>query len=366
MSSISGIEKRNATSGIRGWTANLAGIRDALGRWLMFSDYGAVAQRHMAVVWSCVLGYAIVDVIWLQGSRLSFAQANWAIILKCLACSAFAGIFLAVASSRLAGDERRPAVLLRYVLHLTELLWRTFLPIGALLVGGVTLSYLITAANLPLRDNVLADVDHLLGFDWPNFLQATNASPLIVKVLAKAYDATGPASDLVVMWLVLRRRGDRITEFMAVLSLSTVAVCVGMALVPAAGAFAYFQPAPQEFANYSAVVGPMWPFVHTFLILRDGTLSVIDLTAPDGIVSFPSFHTMLGLMTIYAARDTRWLMIPVAIVNGTMFLATMPVGGHHLADVLAGAALTTGAILLVRLQNRSTPALEQDAERTGA
>jgi membrane-associated phospholipid phosphatase len=41
-------------------------------------------------------------------------------------------------------------------------------------------------------------------------------------------------------------------------------------------------------------------------------------------------------------------MIPVLLVNGIMIASTLPVGGHHLTDVLAGAALTCGAILLVR------------------
>jgi membrane-associated phospholipid phosphatase len=75
---------------------------------------------------------------------------------------------------------------------------------------------------------------------------------------------------------------------------------------------------------------------------------VIDLSSLQGVVSFPSFHTMLGVMTIYALRDTRWIMIPVLVVNGAMIVSTMPVGGHHLSDVLAGAGLTLGAILLVR------------------
>ncbi len=94
----------------------------------------------------------------------------------------------------------------------------------------------------------------------------------------------------------------------------------------------------------------MWPFAQTFNMLRNGSLSVIDLSALQGIVSFPSFHTMLGVMTVYPLRDTRWLMIPVLLVNATMIVATMPVGGHHLADVLAGAGLTIGAIFLVRLR----------------
>jgi membrane-associated phospholipid phosphatase len=368
LSSISGIEKRAANAGVRGLTVDpgrirRAMIRDALGRWFMFSDYGAVAQRHMAIVWSCILGSTLVDVIWLQGSRLSFASSNWTVLLQSVAFSAFAGIFVAVASSRLAGDQRRPAVLLRRVLLLTELLWRTALHIGALLVAGGTLSYLITSANLPLRDNVLADVDHLFGFDWLGFLYETNSSPLVATLLTKAYQTTGLIGQLILIWLAFRQRGDRLAEFIAVLSLSTVALCVGMCLVPAAGAFAYFNPVPHLFGNFSAM-GEMWSFTHTFGMLRDGTLSVIDISRVDGVVSFPSFHTMLGVMTIYAARDTRWLAIPALVVNGTMILATMPVGGHHLADVLAGAGLTIGAILLVRRQNKSMP--DQDVHPAGA
>src|SRR5262249_9538447 len=142
-------------------------------------------------------------------------------------------------------------------------------------------------------------------------------------------------------------------ELLAILSLSTVGLCVGMWLVPAAGAFAHYGPAPQIVENFSAL-GEMWPFARTYTMLRNGSLSVIDLSALQGVVSFPSFHTILGVMTIYALRDTRWLMVPVLLLNGTMIVATMPVGGHHLVDVLAGAGLTFGAILLVRRIARPT------------
>jgi membrane-associated phospholipid phosphatase len=53
-------------------------------------------------------------------------------------------------------------------------------------------------------------------------------------------------------------------------------------------------------------------------------------------------------MTTYALRDTRWLFIAVLLLNATMIVSTLPVGGHHLVDVLAGAGLTFAAILLVR------------------
>lgn len=301
----------------------------------------------MAIVWSCILACALADVIWLPNSGLTFAPSNWGMLLQVLACCIFAAAFITVASHRLRTDERRPAIVLRKTLLLAELLWRTALPIGALLMAGSTLSYVITAANLPLRDNILADIDHLVGFNWLGFLTATNAHPVVAMLLTRAYQTTGIITQLVLIWLVWQQCGDRLVELTAVLSLSTVALCVTMWLVPAAGAFAYFHPAPELFGNFAAM-GEMWTFGHTFTMLRDGTLSVVDASKIDGIVSFPSFHTMLGVMTTYAARDTRWLAIPVLVVNGAMILATMPVGGHHLADVLAGAGLTIAAILIVR------------------
>jgi hypothetical protein len=170
---------------------------------------------------------------------------------------------------------------------------------------------------------------------------------LLAKLLTWAYRTTGPIAELTVVWFALHRRGERLAEFIAVLSLSAVALCGVMWIVPAAGAFAFYDPAPKLFANY-AMQGDMWPFAGAFFMLRSGTLSVIDSSALQGIVSFPSFHTMLGVMTIHAVRDSRWLLISTLVLNGTMFVSTLTVGGHHLTDVLAGAGLTVAAIFVVR------------------
>lgn len=347
MSSISDIADAPTAAVGNDVAADPNRLQSVLGRWLVFSDYGAAAQRHMAVVWACILACALADAVWLPNSRLSFPSSNWTDLLQGLGFCMLAGTFVAVASSRLRSDPRRPAVVLRTCLLVTELLWRATLPIGALLAAGCTLSYLMTSANLPLQDALLARVDRDLGFDWLHFLDTTNSSPFLAALLFRVYQSIGPVAVLVIAWLALSRRGERLAEFIAILSLSTVGVCAGMLLAPAAGAFAYYGPAPQLVENFS-VFGEMWSFVHAFTMLRDGSLSTIDLSALQGVVSFPSFHTMLGVMTIYALRDTRWLMIPVLLLNATMIVATLPVGGHHLIDVLAGAGLTFGAALLVR------------------
>jgi hypothetical protein len=88
----------------------------------------------------------------------------------------------------------------------------------------------------------------------------------------------------------------------------------------------------------------MWPFLDAFNALRDGSLTNIDVSSVQGVVSFPSFHTMLGILITYALRDTRPLFIPVAAINAVMIVSTLPVGGHYLADVIAGAAISAAAI----------------------
>lgn len=354
MSSTSEIVPRSSVGGDR------AAVRpgdywSVAGRWFLFTDYGLVAQRRMAVVWSCVLACALADFVWLPQSKLSFIPSNWSPLARGVACLALAGALVAVAFNRLRNDDGWIAALLRRGLTRTELLCRMALSFGALLTAGATLSYVITAADLPLRDSLLAQADQSLGFDWLHFLEVTNSTPYVATWLARVYNTAGPVTELVILWLALTRNGERIAELLAILGLSTVGLCVGMLVIPAAGAFAYYEPAPQIFANYSAL-GEMWTFGHTFNMLRDGSLSVVDLSALDGVVSFPSFHTMLGVIGIYAARGTRWLFVFVFLTNASMIVSTMPVGGHHLSDVLAGAGLTLAAIFVVRRQKANLPA----------
>jgi len=352
MSSVFDVAERARVAVDKGLASDPSGLRDVVGRWLMFGDYGAAARRHMAIVWSCAVGCILVIAVWLPNSRLSFAPSNWASLLQGIGGCVLAGAFFAIAFNRVRGDGRRPAVVLHSALAATELLWRIALPMGALLTAGVSLSYLVTAADLPLQDALLARIDRDLGFDWPRFLDLTNSSPVLATSLVWVYGTIDQVAKLVIVWLALNRRGARVAELLAVLSLSTVALCIGSCLVPAAGAFAYYDPAPQLFGNFAASA-EMWPFARTFAMLRDGSLAVIDFSALQGVVSFPSFHTMLGVMTVYALRETRWLMIPVLLLNGTMIVSTLPVGGHHLADVLVGAGLTGAAIVLVRCMARN-------------
>lgn len=321
-------------------------VAPAARRWLLLSDYGATAQRNMTIAWACICGLVLGDTIWLANSPMVFAASNWTSLLKTGLWTAFLCTSFAFALRRLEHEGDRTARLLTSFLQRADLAWRSILPIIALMSALVTYSYLATATTLPLRDDLLAGIDRGLGFYWPSFLSFVDSRPLLFKSLVTAYDSIAAIGIGLIVWLALFRRGERLAEFIAVLSVSVIVLSVVMLIAPAAGAFAFYKPAPQSLAYL--VPSEMWTFSREFTKLRDGALSIIDLSAAQGVVSFPSFHTILAIVTVYPLRDTRWLMSAVMVPNGMMMVATMPVGGHHLSDVLAGVAVAVGAIVIVR------------------
>jgi membrane-associated phospholipid phosphatase len=314
-----------------------------IGQWLILSEHSALARRNMLTGWACVAALALVVSIWLPMSTLSLDRATWTALAKSLSEGAVAYMFCLAISDLLRKRDDRVAAFLRVALERFALVFRSGVLIAAIGSVGVIFSYLATSWALPLQDSFLARLDSYLGFDWLLFLGAVNDHPLWASLLQKSYGSTGLVAQGVVAWLSISGRADRLSEFLALLCLCSLGLAVGMLLVPAAGAFAYFEPARHSFDNF-ATGGEMWPFWSIFNGLRNGSLTTIDMSSVQGVVSFPSFHTMLGIITTYALRDTRALFIPAVMLNGTMIVATLPVGGHYLTDVLAGAAITGAAI----------------------
>lgn len=320
-----------------------------IGEWLMFSDCGAMARRNMVVVWTCVAGLAFVESIWLPVSTLTFDRAAGPALLHSLIYVVAAYGFYVLVSYRLRNSEDRVALFLRAALERFSLLVRGCIAIFAIGSVGLVFTYLATAAALPLRDALLARLDAHLGFNWLAFLGAVNDHPFLARLLERVYASTAPLTEGVIVWLAMRGSGERLSEFLGLLCLASLGLAIGMVLVPAAGAFVYFAPAQHLFDNFAGQ-GEMWPFLDAFNALRDGSLTKIDVSSVQGVVSFPSFHTMLGILITYAIRDTRPLFIPVAAINAVMIVSTLPVGGHYLADVIAGAAISAAAIYVMRCE----------------
>jgi hypothetical protein len=99
----------------------------------------------------------------------------------------------------------------------------------------------------------------------------------------------------------------------------------------------------------------------TVLALRRGSLTVIDLDAINGIISFPSLHAAVAIIVPFTLRFNKPLFWAFVVLDAVMLVSAVPSGNHYLADVLGGVAVAVLAIVCGRrlqdLLERSAAAL---------
>lgn len=252
----------------------------------------------------------------------------------------------AIALHRLRSDTSPIASVIKYLcgcLRIVVVSAAAFIPLA---ISTTVFMYLASATSRPLADPVLASIDSGLGFDWQSFLATTN-QPTTASVLVFAYHALAFQMPLILLVHAVRNQRERALEFVALLAVASVFTGALMALAPAEGAYAYFKPAPGLFSNFTADAG-MWHH-HVLMALRSGEPFDLIMTKGTGLVTFPSFHTALGLAVVYAARTIRPLFVVLALVNAAMIVATLPEGGHHLIDVIAGTIIGILSIIAVKI-----------------
>ncbi len=229
-----------------------------------------------------------------------------------------------------------------------------FLIVFTLLLA--TLSYLACSLGWPLLDNNFEAIDRALGFHWSAHMSFVAERPALAKILLVAYQTSMPQVALVILVLVAVQRYERLEQFLLLFAITATTVIVAAAVWPSFGPFAMNTPPPEVLAPISDPYPAAWHMKH-FLALRDGSMREIPLNNFQGLVSFPSFHTALALITVWALFPVRWLSTPVYILNGVLIFSTLAIGGHYLSDLMGGALTGLGAIALVSRMYADRPQL---------
>jgi predicted small integral membrane protein len=319
-----------------------------LERWLLLGCYGPRARFHMKTAWIGLALLVVADAVWLSFSRLTFAETNWTSIVRLVLFAAIAFGLCGLVSYRLANDTGRIGLFLRKGVERVELFTGTSLFFSLLAVAVIAWCCLGTSAALPLQDARLAQIDRWMGFDWPGFVTFVNSSATASWLLVKAYQSTPYTLIGIMLWFCVSGQGERLAEFLAISCFTSIGIAIGMMILPAGGAYSYYDLPLTAYQNFGAGSG-MWH--HELLMaLRTGKITVIDFNTPNSncLVTFPSGHTILAIIMTYALRGSRWTFIPALIVNGAMLVSTIPHGGHHLFDLVVGAAIAACAIVFVR------------------
>jgi membrane-associated phospholipid phosphatase len=292
--------------------------------------------------------FVAADLVWLASTSATFAPGNFSLL------GITAAVFGALYSLpyfvlyRIQGDQSRSADFLRKLSRRASQFFSAVVFTVAFGLAGCAFTYLAAATGWPLQDPALAAMDERLGFDWVALLAFCNASPTLSLVLVAAYHSATTQLACLYALLALTGRSAQLAEFITLFVITFVAVVVIAAFVPAAGAYHHYQPTEEMFSNFSAQAG-MWHY-DVLQTLRSQAVPELNLSQVKGLVTFPSFHTALAIITAYAARGIRYVTAPVAVLNGLVVLSTLPEGGHYLVDVIAGALIAILAIAFVRLR----------------
>jgi hypothetical protein len=305
-------------------------------------------RRLMALAWGVVVIVLVIDLAWLPFARLMFAAGDFLHLLW--SALALIGLYavLGIVSYRLRRRQADRFVLGRWMARIADggrlFLLASFFGV-ILAVGLVIFSYLTATLGLPLRDAELDAIDKAMGFDWLAFLALANASPAIAAILRTAYYSDGVQIFALYLFLCFARRRERLAEFLAVLAMSSLLTGLVVTFVPADDGYGVYAPTPEMFGSFGGTAGMRR---HEILMSLRGPTPVLEFGKTEGIVVFPSFHTTLAIITTYAVRGVRYVFVPVCILNAVVIVATLPEGGHHLVDLIAGAMVAALAIAVVR------------------
>lgn len=272
-------------------------------------------------IWGLIFACLCADVLIKLGIGLAFKlqeiAAVIAIVVAALGLSAF---------YTFKRPDERIARLFRAGV---ELFLLTFL------VGS--LSYSATSLNRPLWDEMYHAWDQALGFDWRYWLTVLDANKNVHRVLALAYHSMWPQLTLIVISLVTVRDFRRLDVFLLAFGFSAIITVIVSGFMPAMSPLAYLQITPADHPHINLAVPR--EFEAQALALRAGVLRVVELGDAQGLVTFPSFHTVTAILLLLAFRDVpymRW----VSLVANTLMLLAIPIeGSHYLVDVIAGIAV---------------------------
>ena len=206
-------------------------------------------------------------------------------------------------------------------------------------VTGAIFTYLAATLAMPLRDSEFIALDAAMGFHWLAWSEFIRAHRAIQLPLFIAYATFLPQIVGSILYFAHTEQTSRNAELIWIAMLSLILTTIGSALFPAVDPYVHFFGRQTE---YNAVL----------MSLRAGGAHTFAINDFQGIITFPSFHTVLAVAFIYVHRPPSRSFIPVAILNGLMLIAIPSEGHHYLIDVVSGAAVAAVCIATVRAAMR--------------
>jgi PAP2 superfamily len=213
--------------------------------------------------------------------------------------------------------------------------------IGLMMISGHALkllNYLLLPYHFHGTDAFLAEVDARMGFAWADFVLTLAQYPAFCTLLKQVYLSCAWQIAGIILLLGLANKTEEIARFMLAVVIGGLVTIEVWALFPSSTPAA-FQAIPADVAARLGLI--VSPEQGSWLVkLSYEGLARISPNELVGIVGFPSYHTVLALLSVWFARKVPYLVIPIGILNVLMLPAILLHGSHNLIDVFGGVCVT--------------------------
>lgn len=280
-------------------------------------------------------------IIWLLGAALTLFAGLWAALSNFQINAAKAGgliLFLMVLAAACH------IVRNRLMLQTPPALIEAFAQISFISLAAALVSYQLGSLGTPWVDPWLARIDQAAGFDWSAANRFVAARPCLGSMLHFAYNSFVWQPMMVIVLLAFRMSHKRLQMFVLAWTIALIVTLAGLAIAPAQTAYIYFGATDAHLPDLSAQVGSA-QFTALEALRAGGLRRLLDQDL-EGLVAFPSFHTIGAILFVWATWPLRWLRWPALALNGAMIISVPIFGAHYLVDAIAGAGVVMFSLYL--------------------
>jgi len=211
--------------------------------------------------------------------------------------------------------------------------------------AGCIQTYIASSMSGSFMDSRFIAWDLAIGFDWAAWVGWVRSSALVTAVLRVAYFSLIVQIIGSLAIFAVGRYKDRNEELLVSAAIAAMATSLFSGLLPALGPWVHF--------GFGVLSASDTAYVAHVAAMHSGGIHSFLISKMEGIVCFPSYHTVLAILFVYAHRGIPWTFPPVLALNAIMLFSLPSEGGHYLADIWGGALVAVFAIVATRFLMRT-------------
>ena len=219
----------------------------------------------------------------------------------------------------------------------------------AISTGGMMLAYAAASLDMPLVDEKLLRFDRAVGYRWEVYAEFVHAHPGLSNLLIFFYMLIFGLPIITTFMLARSGHLRHINRYLFATAIAITLTSAIFALCPALTAWNYLKIDPGLMQHFKFLPNATSGWERDLLDIRAGRGFLLHNTNGSGLIAFPSYHCIAGLIFVWALWPIMWLRLPT-IIAASLLIAAAPIfGGHYFADIVGGAIVTLISVAAAHL-----------------